>query len=178
MTLRTLLLSFALASAACTLDITKQIPCKTPGGPNECPSGQTCGSDLLCRELVSTCPDPVKQKQCGNGDCVDITKDPFNCGACNVVCKPGEQCRADEAGVTKCITYCAPGQDPCTQPGTATVICKNLSSDRENCGTCNNQCSRGLVCSPTTPGGRGRCTVECLPGLTSCSGSCLDTTTD
>src|SRR5438552_12972261 len=114
MTLRNLMLSLALASVACTLDLTPQIPCKTPGaGISECPGGQTCGSDLLCREVVASCPKNaagVDEKQC-DGNCVDITKDPFNCGGCGsasatFICKAGEQCLADAQGVPHCTTYC------------------------------------------------------------------------
>lgn len=178
MTLRNLVLCFALAAAACTLPPNGQLPCKTPSNNNnnnECPTGQTCGSDLLCRDVAAACPGITKP--CG-GDCVDITKDPFNCGGCNTVCAAGEQCVADSAGVPKCTTYCAPGQTACAQPGTSTFICKDLASDRNNCGTCGTVCGTGLVCSPPAIGKPGKCSIECLPGLTNCSGNCLDATSD
>ncbi|MGZ6141954.1 MAG: hypothetical protein ACXWLM_01390, partial [Myxococcales bacterium] len=184
MNLRDLLLSFALAAAACTLPPAGQLPCRTVGATtSECPSGQTCGSDLLCRDVVATCPDQIKQRQCG-GNCVDVTKDPFNCGGCGgsdhpeFVCKAGEQCLADAQGVPHCTTYCAPGQKACPVPGTSTFICKDLSNDRTNCGACGTTCPTGQVCTPPAGGGDGHCAIECLPGLTNCSGDCKNTTID
>src|SRR5260221_3179875 len=177
MNLRNLVLTVALVSAACTLpNTTSQLPCKTVGATTaECPTGQTCGSDKLCREIVLTCPDPLTQRQCG-GNCVDITKDPFNCGGCGTTCAAGEQCILDSQNNPKCKTYCAPNQTACAQSAGG-FICENLSNDRTNCGTCGNTCITGQVCTPPAgnPNGAGTCQIQCSGGLTNRSRNCYDT---
>jgi hypothetical protein len=50
--------------------------------------------------------------------------------------------------------------------------CSNLMSDRDNCGTCGNQCGDGLVCS------LGACVEGCDNGLAACGGACVDQATD
>jgi hypothetical protein len=167
MNLRNLVLSCALVSAACTLPPAGQLPCRTVGATTtECPTGQACGSDLLCRAIVTSCPDPKKQLNCG-GDCVDITKDPFNCGACGTACAPGEQCVADALGNPKCTPYCAPGQTACQQTAGG-FICEDLANDRNNCGTCLNVCTAGKVCVA------GNCQTTCGAGTTICNPGTTD----
>jgi hypothetical protein len=118
----------------------------------------------------------VNQRPCG-GNCVEIFKDPFNCGGCNKACAPGEQCLADAAGNAKCTTYCAPGRTACAQTGGG-FICENLSSDRFNCGSCNHPCLQGQVCTSDVPDQPGHCAADCALNLKNCSGSCRDVTSD
>jgi Stigma-specific protein, Stig1 len=71
---------------------------------------------------------------CGGG-CVDLSSDPFNCGACGNVC-PGGVC---EGGI-------------CSAPPIACVltetncggVCVNLWSDPFNCGGCGIACASGV----------------------------------
>ncbi len=50
--------------------------------------------------------------------------------------------------------------------------CSNPQSDRDNCGSCGNQCGDGLVCS------LGACVEGCNSGLAACAGACVDLATD
>lgn len=46
--------------------------------------------------------------------------------------------------------------------------CTNLQNDNDHCGTCNNPCTGGAVCSG------GECVRACASGLVSCDGECFD----
>src|SRR5262249_9026317 len=80
-----------------------------------------------------------------------ITHTPFRSlqndqGVCRLIC-PG--------GLTAC-------GDTCTHLGT----------DPLHCGSCDNACASGSVCSA------GACAVSCQSGRTNCTGSCVDLQTD
>ncbi len=47
-------------------------------------------------------------------------------------------------------------------------FCVPTQSDATNCGSCDNVCGGGLVCS------LGACSSSCAPGLTQCGASCVD----
>ena len=51
-------------------------------------------------------------------------------------------------------------------------ICIPTSTDPNNCGGCNAQCTGTTACSG------GVCSTSCLPGLTACNHVCVDTTGD
>src|SRR5215468_3721329 len=159
--------------AACTVSVPPQFSCPTPGQTTGCGSGQICGPDGLCTQLVE-CKANVEAR-C-NGVCVDIVGNRENCGGCSVngdhTCGPSQQCVSG-----KCQDFCAAGQTACQQPGGG-FICENLSNDRTNCGSCGNVCAQGQVCTPSAGGGAGHCAVECLTGFTNCGGNCLDLTSD
>lgn len=78
---------------------------------------------------------PVGQVKC-NSQCLDVSSDINNCGACNHVCQAGSDCiygactvSACPAGLVKCN-----GQ------------CKDVSSDINNCGACSHVCQAGSDC--------------------------------
>ncbi|HUJ28278.1 MAG TPA: hypothetical protein VLW85_19785 [Myxococcales bacterium] len=168
MNLRALLLA-AAASTACTLSVPGQFPCPTPGSTAGCGTGQICGPDKLCTDSTAQCAST--EGRC-NGVCVDVVSNREHCGDCATVCGPSQQCSNG-----KCTDFCAPGQTVCPQTAGG-FLCENLSNDRNNCGTCGNTCPQGLVCTPGTGGGPGHCAIECVPGLTDCSGNCIDTSSD
>jgi alpha-tubulin suppressor-like RCC1 family protein len=91
-----------------------------------------------------------------NGQCVDTTADPANCGGCNNLCFAGEQCMA---------SMCRCAGTLCAAPG-PTQICTNLMSDPKNCLQCGHICPRGAVCSSNG--------CVCPAGLTECRGGCVD----
>jgi hypothetical protein len=174
MNLRTLLLSTALAASACSITVPDQFPCNTPGSTSECGSStKICGADKLCTDLVACAS---TEDRC-NGVCVDVTHNREHCGKCGITCAASEQCLPNANNVPTCTPFCAAGQRACAQP-TGGFICKDLGSDRNNCGNCDAACSPGLVCSPPSPGAPGRCTTVCSPGLTNCSGDCINVNID
>ena len=63
-----------------------------------------------------------------------------------------------------CNMSCLDGMFPCN--GT----CFDLSTDTQNCGSCGNVCSLGMVCI------KGVCT--CMAGLDVCNEKCTDTSID
>jgi hypothetical protein len=104
--------------------------------------------------------------------CVPSPNDPKNCGACGVVCAAGQLC--SNAGKCECPPY----QGFCAGSKT----CVPVANDPNNCGACGKQCLANEVCSA------GACVpaaTGCIPGpaggqpgLTACSGSCVDTLND
>jgi hypothetical protein len=94
------------------------------------------------------------------GGCVDITRDPENCGGAGNTC--GD------------LEYCVGGACVC-RPGLTEVggNCRDLQSDPMNCGTIGRVCTGGTpVCSG------GDCVSDCGGGLDRCGGSCVDTNND
>jgi hypothetical protein len=51
-------------------------------------------------------------------------------------------------------------------------VCRDLSTDRANCGGCGVACAAGQVCSG------GSCQVSCGAGLSNCGGVCRDLSSD
>jgi hypothetical protein len=74
------------------------------------------------------CADP--QVIC-NGQCVDTSLDPENCGDCNTICASGVCIVGD------CLV-CAAEESVCGQQ------CANLATDPDNCGACGSPCMSGL----------------------------------
>jgi len=98
-------------------------------GPN---AGQVCKGDEICDQ--GRC-----LAACGSGltrcalTCVDLQKDPSNCGSCGTKCGNGSSC--------------ALGQ--CSDPGCPLLCngsCVNPVVDNANCGACGNVCAPGQVC--------------------------------
>lgn len=63
-----------------------------------------------------------------------------------------------------CNQSCADGMTLCN--GT----CVDILTDTQNCGSCENVCSLGMVCS------KGEC--SCLKGMVLCNNTCTDTSID
>src|SRR5438552_2851033 len=157
MNLRTLLLSFALAGTACTVAVPSQFPCTHPGSTSECGTSQICGNDNLCTRIVDC---GKGQARC-NGNCIDITTDPNNCGYCAGLTSP--------AGVV-CSVSCPTGETKCGAP----AQCVNTTTDRNNCGTCGSICAAGHICQS------GNCqTLSCPDPLVDCgTGTCINPNID
>jgi hypothetical protein len=78
----------------------------------QCPTGQTCSQSTCCPQGNQFCA----------GSCVDVTKDPNNCGACDAGCPAPAQCAAG-----KCTGYTTTNPtvafiDACTLTGHTTVL--------------------------------------------------------
>lgn len=75
--------------------------------------------------------------------CVDIVRDPLNCGACGI------DCSASAAQVTcenmRCVRACEDGYDDCNKDlalGLAGNGCeRKIDSDANNCGQCRRRCT-------------------------------------
>lgn len=103
------------------------------------------GEGVVCGEGLT---------QCGL-DCVDLTAESDNCGACGVACGQSQVC-VDSA------CQCRDGSTPCGG------LCVVTSSDPRNCGACGTVCGTGQVCEA------GACKVACSPDFTRCGDSCVN----
>jgi len=151
-----LVLASTLASA-CELD---------EGGLLPVVSGTDAAPDAA---MVQDAPTNVDAcSMCGTGQCIDLSSDPNNCGACGNICAPGASCIGGACA-------CGTGSALCS--GT----CRDLRADAQNCGACGNVC--GAMKPPLTGGGvwacsESQCTIMCTAPLSACAGGCFDLTTD
>ena len=58
-----------------------------------------------------------------DGECVDTTEDPNNCGSCGNACAADQECADGE-----CVLACPGGAEPCGD------MCVSTDSDPANCG--------------------------------------------
>lgn len=99
-----------------------------------------------------------------------LDSDYTNCGACGVVC--GD--RPNAVGVCRagaCTTACRSSFADCDgdpSNGCETSIINNAS----NCGACGRACGSSQICVSN------RCDTVCAPGVTNCSGACVELSFD
>jgi hypothetical protein len=98
--------------------------------------------------LRSSCVCLGGPTNCGNV-CTDLLSDPFNCGACGIVCA-GDQFCANGS----CSAPVIPCEAPLEDCG---GFCVNTATDPSNCGGCGNACGFGTLCF------NGECIVERIP---------------
>ena len=116
-----------------------------------------CGTDYPCDA----------GKSCCNGQCVDLTTDPANCGGCGIACSDG-QCVHPDGGAAHCTcdvdagTGCGSSFEPsCNADGLCSCgpssqgVCNSLNAD--SCGTSGCTCGGGPACS-------GNLVDHCEPG--------------
>ncbi len=139
---------------------------------------------------------PAGQSACGATGCSDPMTDPMNCGHCGNGCTAhAHQVAVCAAGVCGAAT-CAPGFGDCNHD--PTDGCEVDLSTATNCGACGTVCSAPTaLCVPmttgagdagtTADGGAGdagagtttfACGAMCPTGMTTCSGTCSDPTSD
>ena len=135
-----------------------EVPSYWCSDDSHCPAGSTC----------CTIPDRFGTS---NGFCFDLQSDPDNCGSCLNSCQAWETCcngrciaqRDDACGCP--ARSCQPGHRCCdvtiaTRDGLVDVFkCIDADSDRNNCGSCGNQCPPGQSCC----GGKC-CSTPCCGG--------------
>ena len=96
-----------------------------------CPSGQVCSLEQCadaCSAGLHAC----------DRSCVDLARDPNNCGACGARCD--QNCVAGH-----CTSACPAGWQSCV------AGCRDVANDRLHCGICGNACAPGEACA------EGRC---------------------
>src|SRR4051812_17577176 len=175
MKLRYLLL--ALATASCFSEPVGQFNCVSVGKSDECPTGQVCGEDKLCRNATATCTGNLIR--CSSTKlCTDLSS-TLNCGDCDNKCAPGDQCvTPPNGGKATCQKFCGSDAPASCPQGGGGFACKNTTTDNSNCGKCGTVCASGTTCKPDATG-VGACQVACLaatPDL--CSGKCVDSKSD
>jgi hypothetical protein len=85
-----------------------------------------------------------------SGNCVDLSSDYLNCGACGFACpSAGPDVATIECIGGTCVqTACDPGYANCA----GGLECTDLSQDSGNCGTCGNVCQSGVCSSGSCTG--------------------------
>jgi hypothetical protein len=141
----------------------------TDASEPECVAGEA--NDEICDELDQDCDgDPINgfdlntsELHCGgcnrecsssdtccNGTCVDpddFQKDEENCGACGISCGAGRYCCQGE-----CLSATGPMNPECmcaSDCGDKACCgdnCRNLETDKSNCGACGRKCGRDEDC--------------------------------
>lgn len=115
-----------------------------------------CPEAQLCSEGLSRC----------GRDCVDLTAETANCGACGVSCGRGQVCNQGQC-------ECRPGTTLCDG------ACVTTASDPVHCGGCAGQPSGGTTCATGQVCEQGQCKAGCaLGGSVRCGDSCIDISSD
>ena len=150
------------------------------------PSCGGAGDGRECAFGLSVAPGQASTGQCCNQRCVDVTHDPLNCGACDLLCSQGlclglgftATC-VRTPPIATCAMSCAPGTF-CDGQGCAAVGCATAFS------LCGGADGRPGVCCPE-PGNLtcanvlidsvncGGCGVVCPDGQACGNGICVDT---
>jgi hypothetical protein len=89
--------------------------------------------------------------------CIDLRKDPANCGSCGTKCP---DLTPFCVGAGECSYTCGIGTIACGS------TCANLTTDPENCGHCGTRCDEGLSCIG------GSC--QCPTNTIRCGNTCID----
>jgi len=119
-----------------------------------------CLMSLLAVTLVAGCGDdtesgcPPGQKMCGN-ECVDLSKDRYNCGACGNTCLTGEFCFGGDC--MPCSDECTEGEKRCA-PGSNNMyqVCGDPDNDTCKEWMTSQPCPTGQVCE------EGECVADCV----------------
>jgi hypothetical protein len=172
--------------------------CGEDGNTTDCPPGQTCDGDGICRctnascgaingccAADETCKTANSNNFCGkSGDpCTECTA-PESCDSSGVCtgCEPEPK----PCGKRKCgevtdscgnVVQCGPNDGACAKGGTTCCdgACVNIESNSNNCGGCGIACPSGTVCAAC----KGDCTAQpiatCCPKKekTNCGGVCI-----
>jgi len=166
-----------------------------------CPNktGKCCGGNTCCRKNDRCCGEEccAQGQGCCNGNCIDPSRDPRNCGQCNVQCGDSQLCCGGTCvsiGVAEHCTSCAPcaGGSVCVTAGVnqwrcdcprGQVLCSGrcvTPTNDQHCGDCNPcDTQHGELCCPEPPPLSthrchcGTCRTLCELGDTCCGGQCV-----
>ncbi|MGE0792132.1 MAG: hypothetical protein AB7S26_41045 [Sandaracinaceae bacterium] len=150
------------------------VNCLATGRGDRCElSGCACGTSTLgCRgtRQSTCCQLPGLVPYCGNLD-----TDGDNCGECGRLCdaRVGDRC---DGGECRCggnrISCLGTPESTCCQNG-VDVACTDTTTDRFNCGVCNNLCQGAERCAfGSCTRGAGDCPAGCDVGEVCCDGAC------
>jgi hypothetical protein len=117
------------------------------------------------------------QVECGD-QCVSLASDVDHCGACDIVCLPGQTCTAGECELIELGCNCDEARELCVdgacecRPGLSAcgASCVDVRSDVDHCGGCGQPCAGFCV--------DGECEEECEEGKTLCGTACVDLDSD
>ncbi len=96
----------------------------------------------------------------------DAKNDLDNCGACGIVCPPGDHCVDGKCGCPTGMIYCGP-------PRTGAKACKDPSLDNDNCGGCGVKCKDPADAGTPPPNMAYGC-VDAQCGELKCKNGWLD----
>jgi hypothetical protein len=111
--------------------------------------GGTAPMSTSCEGEGCVCADAGSDQSLCGTQCVTLSSDENNCGACGRACLSEQRCQ----------------QGRCLCPGTQNEcdgVCVDRASDSKNCGSCGHVCEDAELCQ----GG------QCLPNDTDCSPAC------
>src|SRR5579872_4049697 len=133
-------------------------------------------------EHCSVCEPCVGIDTCCPPDgCVNVRTDDRHCGVCDNPCTADKFCMD---GHCVCRPPKGPCGDECCDPNETCCRegCRDLQTDNNSCGTCDNACIGGKTCQNgqcVCPAGRDPCgNVCCGPGETCCPDGCRNLNTD
>jgi hypothetical protein len=152
--------------------------------------GVVCPSNMVCAQSQCVC-DAMNPDYCPQqNDCRNLQKDVNNCGRCGSVCMPGVGCTdgacdcpnpgntPQNCQCTECDTneICAPANGKLCQAcepyeTRCGNLCREIKTDRFNCGACGNACADDQICENSA-------CKACPAGRTRCDNACRDLQTD
>ncbi len=127
----------------------------------KCPGRNLATDDWNCGACGNTCQ---HDSHCREGHCLCGDGRPLCGGELGQCCGDNERCSQG-----KCITSCRAPLAQC-KAASGGEYCRDLQTDNQNCGACNNACPSGSECHA------GAC--GCAAEHASCDGVCIWTTWD
>lgn len=137
--------------------------CETPPQNTYYGCGNSTCDVLKCSGKFGDCDRDLFKGCASNGCETPLEHNTENCGFCGNKCGTGQECRDDGDGF-QCYDTCEKaGLTACEQG------CKDLLTDRFNCGACGNFCPNPRA-NQESSCHKGLCELECQPGWADCNG--------